>query len=70
MIYRSNSPPVRSPPWCELYRVHEVQKKKSWPLEKVLAYMKEGAGTQFDADVVKALMEVVGAEAECGDDAQ
>ena len=61
MIYRSNPPPIHSPPQCELYRVHEVQKKDPWPLEKVVAYMKEGAGTQFDADVVKALMEVVGA---------
>ena len=34
--------------------------KDPWPLEKVLAYMTDGAGTQFDADVVKALMEVVG----------
>jgi len=33
--------------------------KDPWPLEKALAYMNDGAGTQFDVDVVKALMEVI-----------
>jgi len=56
MIYRSNPPPVHSPPQCELYRVHEVQKKSAWDMGEVFGYLKKQSGIQFDADVVSALL--------------
>jgi len=33
--------------------------KKAMPLEKCLAILKEGAGSQFDPEVVAAFMEVL-----------
>ena len=54
MIYRSNSPPVRSPPWCELYRVHEVQKKLAWDINKIRDFF-DNQANQFSPDMVKLL---------------
>jgi len=62
MIYRSNSPPVRSPPWCELYRVHEVQKKRGWCDTEIRQYFKEQSGKQFDADAVSLLFALLDAQ--------
>ena len=67
MIYRSNPPPIHSPPRCESYRVHEVQKKEPWLLRDTLDYMRDNAGTQFDPYWVGLLLACEGLAAYDGE---
>ena len=39
--------------------IHRRPYKDPWPLDQALAYMRAGAGSQFDPDVLGALLAVV-----------
>lgn len=42
--------------------VSERAYKPSWPLDRVLAFLREGAGTHFDPDIVRIFTEIIAAE--------